>query len=221
MEDRIDKQLEKDLKALEASQEPEEGLEGARPVDYYQLQRNSAYEASQRPTTYGAPAGVQTVVDKMVEKFKATDYNVNKNQYDHLKEYEANDAAEHLRQGYLNTEFLPLVEGLVENYGVDALLNNKRVLAKLDEVVISPNGSGAGFTKGYLMQMHKGQQSTPSQSDAEVAYGVLKAKHMADNGNVRGGVNLAKKLKERVDRGELSASESDYAELARGSAYGN
>lgn len=219
MEDKIDKQLAKELKALEASQEPVEGPQSHQPIDYYQAQQNSAYTASQSPTQYGSPAGMVQVVDKMVDDFKQTDYNINRNQYDHLREYEATDQAERLRQGYMTNEFLPLVESLVENYSVDALLNSPKALAKLDGVAITPNGAGDGFTKAYLSQMHKGQETVPSQSDAEVSLGVLKAQQMANNGDIRGGVGLAKQLKDKIDRGELSASEDDYATLARGASY--
>lgn len=224
----MDKELEKRIAQVneealaESSQEPAEGQEQVRPRDYYQMQQNAAYTASQKPTVYGSPAQMVTIVKQMVEDFKQTDYNINRNQYNHLQEYEAYDTAENLRQGYLVNEFFPLVESLVEIYGTDALLNSPRALATLDEVAITPNGAGDGFTKGYLMQMHKGQQAqAPSESDIEVAYGVEKAQRLADQGNVRGGVNLAKQLKDRVDKGELSASDKDYKILAKGAAYGN
>ena len=215
---RIDDKLAKDLKALEATQEPVEDQEQAKPIDYYQAMRNDAYEASQSPTVHGSPAQLPIIVDKMVEDFKQTDYNVNRNQYDHLREYEANDEAERLRQNYLVTEFLPLVESVVEIYGPSALLNSQKALDKLDEVALTPNGSGHGFTEGYLMQMHKGQTPRGSRSDIEVSYGLAKAQDMANDGDIRGGIGLAKNLVERINRGELSASEEDYETLLRGAS---
>lgn len=197
-----------------------EGPSQAQPVDYYQMQENAAYEASQKPTAYGSPAQVGRIVDKMVDEFKQTNYNVSRNQYDHLLDVEAKDQAEYLRQDYMTGSALPMVESLVEVYGADAILNNKKALAKLDEVMITPNGAGDGFTEGYLKQMHKQQLgSQGSASDAEVVYGVSQVKNLADNDDIRGSVSLAKQLKEKIDNGQLSANSEDYNLLLQVSSY--
>lgn len=220
MEDQIDKQLAEELKALEASQEPVEGHQPHQPMDYYQMQRNAAHTASQRPTIHGSPAQIYPLVKELVEDFKQTDYNVSQNQYSHLLEYDARDQAEYLRQSYMTCSALPLVESLVENYGVDALLNNRKVLDLLDGVMITPNGAGNGFTEAYLRQMHKGQTPpTSSQSDAEVKYQLVKAEKMADEGDVRAGVGIAKSLLEKINKGELSASDEDYQIILKGASY--
>lgn len=217
-EKRIDKVNDKMI--AEASSEAPEAPSQAQPIDYYQAQRNAAYEASQKATAYGSPAQIYQIVDKMVDDFKQTDYNVNKNQFDHLLDANARDTAEYLRQTYMTKKALPLTESLVEMYGVDAILNNKKVLAKLDEVMITPNGTGAGFTEGYLKQMHEQHRGTQaSRSDMEVINGVRKVKAMADNDDIRGSVAKAKKIKEKIDNGELSASEDDYALLLQVSSY--
>lgn len=224
----MDKELQKRMKeanevmVLEDAQKAVEEAKDAKPIDYYQMQRNAAYTASQSPTVYGSPAQIYPLAKELVEDFKQTDYNINRNQYNHLIEYDAHDQAEYLRQSYMTQSALPLVESLVENYGVDALLNNRKVLDLLDEVMITPNGSGNGFTEAYLKQMHKGQISpTGSQSDAEVKYQLAKAEKMADDGDVRAGVGIAKNLLEKINNGELSASDEDYQTVLRGAAYGN
>lgn len=200
--------------------EPSEQPQPAEPVDYYQIQENAAYEASQKPTAYGSPAQIGKVVDQMVDGFKQEYYNVNKNAYDHYLDASAPDQAEYMRQDYMTKSALPLVESLVEMFGVDALLNNKGALSKLDEVMITNNGSGDGFTKGYLKQMHQQQIGTQgSDSDMEVVYGLSKVKQMADNNDIRGSVTEAKRLKEKVDNGELSASSDDYNLLLQVSSY--
>lgn len=204
----------------QSSPEAPEQPKQARPIDYYQAERNAAYEASQKLTTHGSPAQMIKVVDELVDNFKQTDYNVNKNQYDHLLDTEARDTAEYLRQTYMTEQALPLIESVVETYGVDALINNSKALAKLDEIVLTPNGSSAGFTKGYLAQMHKDQRGeSAATSDMEVINGIRKIKAMADSDDIRGSVAKAKRLKEKVDNGEASASEDDYALLLQVSSY--
>lgn len=204
----------------QAAPGPAEQPQTAEPVDYYQMQENAAYEASQKPTAYGSPAQIGKIVNKMVDEFKQTDYNVSKNQYDHLLDVEAKDQAEYLRQDYMNKSALPLVESLVEMYGVDAILNNRDALSKLDEVMITGNGSGDGYTKGYLKQMHKQQLGTQgSESDIEVTYGLSRIKQMASNDDIRGSVVEAQRIKEKIDNGSLSASPEDYQMLLQVSSY--
>lgn len=202
------------------AQEAQEGPSAPQPIDLYQAQQNAAYEASQKATAYGSPAQIGRIVNDMVDSFKQAYYNVSINQYNHLKDANAKDQAEYMRQDYMVKNTLPLVESLVEAYGVDAILNNKDALSKLDEVMITGNGSGDGFTASYLKQMHKQQiGGQPSQSDAEVTNALRKIRAMADNDDIRGSVTEAKRIKEKVDNGSLSASEDDYNLLLQVSSY--
>lgn len=202
------------------AQEAQEGPSAPQPIDLYQAQRNAAYEASQKATAYGSPAQIGRVVDSIVDDFKQEYYNVNKNAYDHYLDANAPDQAEYMRQDYMVKNALPLVESLVEAYGVDAILNNKDALSKLDEVMITGNGSGDGFTAGYLKQMHNQQMGgQPSPSDVEVTNAIRKIRAMADNDDIRGSVTEAKRIKEKVDNGQLSANEIDYQTLLRVASY--
>lgn len=206
--------------ASDTSPEATEAPSQAKPIDLYQAQQNAAYEASQKATAYGSPAQIGRVVNDMVNDFKQAYYNVSINQYNHLKDANAPDQAEYMRQDYMVKNALPLVESLVETYGVDAILNNKDALKKLDEVMITGNGSGDGFTAAYLKQMHKqqlgGQAST---SDAEVTNALRKIRAMADNDDIRGSVSEAKRIKEKVDNGQLSANSDDYNLLLQVASY--
>ena len=200
--------------------EPLEASSQAQPIDLYQAQRNAAYTASQKVTAYGSPAQIGRIVNDIVNDFKQAYYNVSINQYNHLKDVDAKDQAEYMRQDYMVKNALPLVESLVETYGVDAILNNKDALSKLDEVMITGNGSGDGFTAGYLKQMHNQQMGgQPSPSDMEVTRALSKIRAMADSDDIRGSVTEAKRIKEKVDKGELSANEIDYQTLLRVASY--
>ena len=222
----MDKDFEKridevnDMMLSETSPEAAEGPSQAQPVDYYQMQRNAAYEASQKATAYGSPAQIGRIVNDIVNDFKQAWYNVSINQYNHLKDVNAPDQAEYMRQDYMVKNALPLVESLVEAYGVDAILNNKDALKKLDEVMITGNGSGDGFTAAYLKQMHKQQMGgQPSPSDMEVTNALRKIRAMADSDDIRGSVTEAKRIKDKVDNGQLSANENDYRMLLQVASY--
>lgn len=200
--------------------EPTEAPSQAKPIDLYQAQRNAAYEASQKATAYGSPAQIGRIVGDMIKEFRQERYNVAMERYKHLIDANAKDQAEYMRQDYMVKNALPLVESLVETYGVDAILNNKDALSKLDEVMITGNGSGDGFTAGYLKQMHNQQMGgQPSPSDMEVTRALSKIRAMADSDDIRGSVTEAKRIKEKVDKGELSANENDYNLLLQVSSY--
>lgn len=220
-QEKIERVTKEMFEGSQDSPEPTEQASAQQPIDFYQSQRNAAYEASQKATTNGSPAQMTKVVNEMVEDLKQNAYNVTNSQYNHLMEVDAKDSAESLRQSYMTGNALPLVESLVEEYGVDALLNNKKALSKLDEIIITNNGSGEGFTRGYLNKMHeqhRGRQA--SSSDAEVRRGIERMSMLADSSDVRASVALAGQIKERVDNGELSADETDYETLVRVSSYG-
>lgn len=222
----MDKEFEKridevnDQMLSDGSQEAQEEPSALQPIDYYQAQRNAAHSASQKVTAYGSPAQIGRIVEDMIKEFRQERYNVAMERYKHLIDADAKDQAEYMRQDYMVKNALPLAESLVETFGVDAILNNKDALKKLDEVMITGNGSGDGFTAAYLKQMHSQQMGgQPSPSDMEVARALSKIRAMADNDDIRGSVTEAKRIKEKVDRGELSASEDDYKMLLQVSSY--
>ena len=68
--------------------------------------------------------------------------------------------------------------------------------------------------------MHDQQRGTQgSTSDMEVTYGLQKVKNMANNNDIRGSVNEAQRLKDKIDNGELSASDEDYQMVLQVSSY--
>lgn len=204
----------------EAPVEPVEAPSEAQPMDYYQMSQNDIYEASQKPTAFGSPAQITKVVNEMVDDTAERFYNAYNGQYKHFMDANDNAGAKRVAQEYMMEYALPMVESLVAEYGADALLNNNKALAKLDSIMLTGNGVGDGYTKGFIKQMHyqtTGTQGT--ESDAELSRGLQRAMSMANSGNIRGGVGLARTLKEKVDNGELSASGNDYAMLLQAASY--
>lgn len=220
MQDRIEQVAKEELarakEARKAAQEAPEQAPSLQPQDYYQMQANAAYEASQRPTAYGAPAEMSQVVDEMAKDVEDHYYNAYNNQFQHLIDMNDNNGAQQTAQEYMMQYALPLVASLVEMYGADALLNNKNALSKLDSVMLTGNGAGDGFTESYLRQMHSQTLKTQgSQSDIEVVRGLRRAMGTASQSNIREAVAIARSLKNRIDKGELSASPEDYRTLLR------
>lgn len=199
-----------------APQEAPEQPQMPQAHDYYQMQQNAAYEASQRPTAYGSPAEMGQVIDDMVTNTAEKYYNAYKNQYEHLIDANDYNGAKQMANEYMMYHGLPLVASLVEMYGADALINSRDALSKLDSIMLTGNGEGDGYTKAFLKQMYSQTLGTNgSTSDIEVTRGLQKAMGIADQGDIRSAVGLAKSLKEKIDRGELSASPEDYSMLVQ------
>lgn len=196
--------------------EPQPEAPMPQPTDYYQMQANAAQQASQSPTAYGSPAEMGQVVDSMVKEASEKYYNAYKHQYDHLVDTNDMNGAKQLANEYMMHHALPIIASLVEMYGADALVNNKGALEKLDTIMLTGNGAGDGYTKAFLKKMYSQILGTrSSSSDAEVVRGLQKATGIAEQGDIRSAVGIAKGLKEKIDRGELSASPEDYSTLIR------
>lgn len=184
------------------------------PTDYYQMQANAAHEASQRPTTYGSPAEMKQVVKELVDNTSEKYYNAYKHQYDHLVDANDMDSAKQMANEYMMYHALPVIASLVETYGADAIINSPGTLEQLDSIMLTGNGAGDGYTRAYIKQMYSQNLGTNgSKSDIEVTRGLQKATGIASQGDIRSAVGIAKTLKEKIDRGELSASSEDYSKL--------
>ena len=116
----------------------------------------------------------------------------------------------------MESSFLPSVEALTAAYGPDAVLANRDVLGMLDDVAISRNGRGDGYTASFIRSMDSDERGqVGSQSDSEVVNAIKKIRQLNRRRDIRSAVGMAENLKKRVDAGELSASDDDYMLLER------
>lgn len=122
-----------------------------------------------------------------------------------------------LRDQYMREEFLPAVEVVANTVSPDELLNNKTALARLDEMAISGGRRRMdGYTAAYIRSAYRdvlGQAS--GESDETVIDGVRSVNSLMDSGEASGARGTARRLKKKIDAGELRASEDDYGLLSR------
>ena len=218
MQDRIEQVAKEELarakEARRAAQEVPEQPPAPQASDYYQMQTNAAYEASKHPTAYGSPAEMKQVVKELVDNTSEKYYNAYKHQYDHLVDANDMNSAKQMANEYMMYHALPVIASLVETYGADAVINSPDTLEQLDSIMLTGNGAGDGYTKAYIKQMYSQNLGTnKSTSDIEVIRGLQRATGIANQGDIRSAVGMAKALKEKIDRGELSASSEDYSKL--------
>lgn len=220
MEEKIDAFARAEIedgKAGRAIEEAQSSVETPPPpIDIYQGKRN--YRNEQASVSFGAPASLLEVVKGMVAELQPA-YNLTINQYNHLTEYGMPADAQVMSEGYMEDDFIPVIMGLVDQYGADALLTCQQALDALDRMAITGNGDGTGYTAAFIRAMAPEVQGTvASVSDGEVKEGIGRMIVLADDGYNSAAVSIAQGLKARVDNGEISASSIDYATLARVSA---
>ena len=123
--------------------------------------------------------------------------------------------AELARQQYMQENFLPAVEIVVNTTSPDEVLNSQKALEELDKYVLL-EGAGKGYTASYIRQAYGdqlGQQT--GRSDDSVRSGVMRINALLDEGRVREAVGIANNLKEKVDKGRAMADDVDWELIGR------
>ena len=222
------KRLKTERKELEAADKESEKATVDQPVpmpptDLYQRDRMRVRDAGSKAFPNGSSAivnmAVNAVVDGMGAEGLARAYKRAKDDSDSLKARGERRRAELRRKQYMEENFLPAVEIVVNSASPDELLNSKSGLEELDKYVLL-EGSGKGYTATYLRQAYGNQLGqVEGRSDDAVRSGVMRLNALLDDGQVRTALGLASKLKEQIDKGEHRADDPDYDLLARVVAY--
>lgn len=204
---------------------PVDASEAPQLVDVYQQKQDKIVETNKKQFPKGASQianmAVTYVVDGHGADGLAHAYKRARDDSDSLKERGEKERAEIRRQQYMQEDFLPAVEIVVNASSPDDVLNSKRALEELDKYVLL-EGSGKGYTASYIRQAYGNQLGqVEGRSDASVKLGVQRINLMLDGGQIRSAVSLATKLKDQIDRGEKSSSDEDYEMLGRVVAYYN
>lgn len=196
-----------------------EPASSSEPVDIYQRNRDRAYDVSQKNYPKGSSAAVNmsvyAVIDGVGAEGLAHAYHEAKEDIDALKERGERGRAEILRQQYMQEDFLPAVEIVVNSTSPDEVLNSKRALDELDKYVLL-EGAGKGYTATYIRQAYGNQLGQQKgRSDASVRSGVMRINALLDGGDIRAAIGVANDLKEKIDKGEAMADDIDYSLIGR------
>ena len=193
------------------------------PVDIYQRNKDRIYDVNQKSFPKGSSAAVNmsayAVIDGVGAEGLAKAYNKAKADSEALKERGERGRAELIRQQYMNENFLPAVEIVVNSTSPDEVLNSKQALRELDKYVLL-EGSGKGYTASYIRQAYGDQLGQKEgRSDASVRSEVMRINALLDDGQVRTAVSVANKLKKKIDEGLAQADDADYDLIGRVVAY--
>lgn len=203
-----------------AKEQPEQPVV---PVDIYQRNMDRVREVSQKTYPRGSSSAVNmsvyAVVDGMGGEGLAHAYHEAKEDIDALKARGERGRADIRRQQYMQENFLPAVEIVVNSTSPDEVLNSKKALESLDKYAML-EGTGQGYTATYIRQAYANQLGQQTgRSDPSVRSGVIRINSLLDNGEVRTAVGIANKLKDQIDRGDAMADDVDYELIGRVVAY--
>ena len=193
------------------------------PVDVYQRNQDRIYDVDQKTFPKGSSAAVNmstyAVIDGVGAEGLAKAYNRAKSDIDALKAQGERGRAEVRRQQYMQENFLPAVEIVVNSTSPDEVLNSEQALKELDKYALL-EGAGKGYTATYIRQAYGNQLGQKEgRSDPSVRSDVIRINALLDDGQIRTAFGLANKLKEKIDRGEAQADDTDYDLLGRVVAY--
>lgn len=189
------------------------------PVDIYQRNQDRIYDASQKSFPKGSSAAVNmattAVIDGVGAEGLAKAYKRARDDIDSLKARGERGRAELLRQQYMQENFLPAVEIVVNSTSPDELLSNPKALDELDKYAFV-GGSGKGYTATYVRQAYGNQLGqVQGRSDATVRSGVMRINALLDEGDIRPALGIATNLKKKIDEGSAMADDIDAELIGR------
>lgn len=193
------------------------------PVDIYQRNQDRIYDVSQKAYPRGSSAAVNmsvyAVIDGVGAEGLAKAYKRAQDDVDALKDQGERGRAEIRRQQYMQEDFLPAVEIVVNSTSPDEVLNSKKALEELDKYVLL-EGSGKGYTASYIRQAYGNQLGQQTgRSDASVRSGVMRINSLLDEGRVREAVGIANDLREKINKGQNQSDDIDYELIGRVTSY--
>ena len=212
-----------DPESLKRAREEGETPQPPEPIDIYQRNQDRIYDVDQKTFPKGSSAAVNmsayAVIDGVGAEGLAKAYNRAKSDIDALKAQGERGRAEARRQQYMQENFLPAVEIVVNSTSPDEVLNSELALNELDKYALL-EGSGKGYTATYIRQAYGNQLGQKEgRSDPSVRSGVMQINSLLDDGQVRTAFGLANKLKEKIDKGMAQADDIDYELIGRVIAY--
>lgn len=189
------------------------------PIDIYQrdIERAEAVRRKSYPrgSSKAVDMSVYAVIDGVGAEGLAKAYKRAQDDIDVLKDQGERGRAQIRRQQYMQEDFLPAVEIVVNSTSPDEVLASKKALNELDKYALL-EGSGKGYTATYIRQAYGNQLGQKEgRSDASVRSEVMRINSMLDNGQVRTAVSIANRIKDKIDRGENQADDASYELISR------
>ena len=193
------------------------------PVDIYQRDATSIREEAKRIRPRGSSSLVRAVAKGVIEGDGsiglAKRYDEAEDMVEELRKQGERTRADIARKQYMDDQFIPAIETVINFTSPDEMLNCKDVLTAFDKYAIG-TGSMSGYTASYIKQAYgdllgKDLDGRFQHSDPFVCDAVCRIKRLVYRDNIRSAIGVAKQAKTSVDKGEHMANADDYALLSK------
>ena len=183
-------------------------------TDYYHEGSKNRLKMTKKPISHGSSPHTAIALRATIENLRPR-YTKAKDDSEALKHAGDTVRAEMYKEQYMNEQFLPAVETLVQLYGADDVIANQSVLTELDKLTLV-NGSGSGYTKAFILALHPDDMRTQqSLSDGFVIKALKDIGRLVQQNQIRSAISVAKRIKTSIDNGENAASPDDYDIIQR------
>lgn len=189
------------------------------PLDIYKRNADRINANSRKKYPNGASRAVDIAANAVIEGYGgiglARRHKKAKSDIEMLKSHGERGRSELLRQQYMQEDFIPAVEVIVNATSPDEVLNDKKVLSELDKYALLA-GDGKGYTASYIRQAYGNQLGDKtSRTDPSIRSDIIRIHELLDNGEVRTAYSIADRIKKKVDDGDITADEIDYDLIGR------
>lgn len=191
-----------------------ESIEGMylTPIDWYQNDINKRKDAQNKRAHHGASTLMKSIAEEELNKLAKIKRRVEADT-EYWKGLGDKERAQMVKDQYIEDHFLPAVELVVVSSTPDEVLNAKDVLKEFDKLSLQ---YGPGYTASYIRTAYNDQLGNASSaSDGYVVDAVERIKWLAAMDQIRAAYGMAKKVKEEIDNGDHTASDTDYEIITR------
>ena len=184
------------------------------PVDMLQERRNITRDYAKKSFPRGSRAQVLATVEDVVNGIGtdslAQAYERAKDNSEAVDKMGDHRRAQIIKNQYMEEKFLPAIEVVVNFTSPDELLNSKKALNALDKYALG-TGSMSGYTAAYVREAYgNALGQVQAASSPEVSDAVYRLGGFLDTDQMVLARSLAKRIKKKIDSGDVIASEDDY-----------
>lgn len=179
------------------------------PTDIWQQRRNAQAGMTPAPVR-GARPKMKLDLQELLQGPIQDAYKKTLDDSDSLRAEGETERARLLEQQYMQDYYYPVIDALIRMNSMEEVLAAQDALETLDALAIVPGGGATnGYASVYISNLYEPAGNT-YHSDAQVRDAVRRIRMLCNSGDVRQAGALARRMQEKIDRGDNVALPEDY-----------
>lgn len=194
---------------IEVEETVEEVVASSQPTDIWQQRRNAQAAMTPAPVR-GARPKMKLDLQELLQGPIQDAYKKTLDDSDSLRAEGETERARLLEQQYMQDYYYPVIDALIRMNSMEEVLGSQDALETLDALAIVPGGGATnGYASVYISNLYEPAGNT-YHSDAQVRDAVRRIRMLCGSGDVRQAGALARRMQEKIDRGDNVALPEDY-----------